>query len=468
MGGVGGRGLASAYRELLSRLEATSSYDGFVTTLLDIRDSMLFYDRDLMLAGYAGTLEGLIVSTLAAACLEGDTAAEEAFASVREVVDEFPRRLADPSAPADVQAVAEAFLRVRCWMLRERVSAYLLAFSRYLHGDYDLETSIDQLVAACQELVDRDPQAALDRIGEAGALMMRGRTLRPRWAELVDGRLQLWVTALRYMVAHLASTVPSFPWAPIEEERRRSAPVRAVVDLDAFRRRRSVLRDAWHPPTGGPTDPVDALVERIFDGPGALDPPTLALLERMSEQVLPLLAVTVRARHLLDGPSAHPAAVAGAIRALAHLRRHEVMARLVELATDPGVPASVAVEARAALECMGHLAIDAVRQYVQRTPSLPAGSALVRLLVRMPRSDQTFHALVELFQRLRWDDEGKLEVASALAEYGDRRAVAVLRQALDDPRLPSDQARRTLQSAVRRLTAANGGQRSPRRGRLAR
>ncbi len=460
--------MASAYRELLSRLEATSTYEGFVATLVDIRDSMLFYDRDLMLAGYAGTLEGLIVSTLAAACLEDDAAAEDAFASVREVVDEFPHRLADPSAPADVQAVAEVFLRVGCWMLRERVSAYLLAFSRYLHGDYDMEGSVDQLVAAGHGLMDRDPQAALDRVGEAGALMLRGRTLRPRWADLVDGRLQLWVTGLRYMVAHLASTVPSFPWAPIEEERRRSPPVRAVVDLDAFRRRRSVLRDAWQPPRACPTDPVDALVERIFDGPGALDPPTLASLERMSEQVLPLLAVTVRARHLLDGPGARPVAVAGAIRALAHLRRHEVVARLVELATDPVVPGMVAGEARAALERMGQLAIDAVREYVQRTPSLSAGSALVELLVRMPRSDQTFHALVELFQRLHWDDEGKLEVAAALADYGDRRAVAVLRQALEDPRLPSDRARRTLQSAVRRLTAAGRGQRTPRRGRLAR
>ncbi|NLG69895.1 MAG: DUF2150 family protein, partial [Firmicutes bacterium] len=194
--------MASAYRELLSRLEATSTYEGFVATLVDIRDSMLFYDRDLMLAGYAGTLEGLIVSTLAAACLEGDAAAEDAFASVREVVDEFPHRLADPSAPADVQAVAEVFLRGGCWMLRERVSAYLLAFSRYLHGDYDMESSVDQLVAAGHGLMDRDPQAALDRVGEAGALMLRGRTLRPRWADLVDGRLQLWVTGLRYMVAH--------------------------------------------------------------------------------------------------------------------------------------------------------------------------------------------------------------------------------------------------------------------------
>ena len=135
----GEKGLASVYRELLGKLEETASYDGFVSTLIDIRDSMIFYDRDLMLAGYTGAVEGLIISALAAACLENDDTAEEAFAAVRKVVDEFPERLADPTAPIDVQAVVEAFLRVGGWMLRERVSAYILAFSRYLHGDYDMD-----------------------------------------------------------------------------------------------------------------------------------------------------------------------------------------------------------------------------------------------------------------------------------------------------------------------------------------
>lgn len=464
--------MASIYRELLGKLEEMASYEGFVSTLIDIRDSMTFYDRDLMLAGYTGAVEGLIIAALAAACLEGDEAVEQAFAAVRKVVDEFPQRLTDPTAPIDVQAVADAFLRVGGWMLRERVSAYILAFSRYVHGDYDMDASVDVLVGAAQELADRDPQAALDRIGEVGALMLRGRLLRPRWAEVVEGRLQLWLMGLRYMVAHLASIYPEFPWGPVEEQRRRRPEPGAVVDLEAFRRRRLLLREGWQPPVPGraapPQDPVDALVERVFDGPAALDRETLAALERAAEEVVPLLAGMVRSRQLLEGPVAEPAAVVAAIRALAHLRRHEVVARLVELATDPGVPREVALEARAALERLGHLAVDGVREYLHRTPSLQAGAALARLLVRMPRSDETFGVLVELFHRLRWEDEGKLAVAAALAEYGDGRAVDVLRQALRDPQLPAGRVRRELQSAVRRLTAASRRQRTPRRRRMAR
>lgn len=466
---MGGRDLASIYRELLGKLEEMASYDGFVSTLIDIRDSMIFYDRDLMLAGYTGALEGLIIASLAAACLEGDDAVEESFAAVRKVVDEFPQRLTDPTAPIDVQAVAEAFLRVGGWMLRERVSAYILAFSRYVHGDYDMDASVDVLVGGAQELAERDPQAALDRVGEVGALMLRGRPLRPRWAEVVEGRLQLWLMGLRYMVAHLASIYPEFPWGPVEEQRRRRPEPGAVVDLEAFRRRRLLLREGWQPPAQGrAADPVDALVERVFHGPAALDRETLVALERAAEEVVPLLAGVVRSRQLLEGPVAEPGAVVAAIRALAHLRRHEVVARLVELATDPGAPREVALEARAALERLGHLAVDGVREYLHRTPSVQAGAALAKLLVRMPRSDETFGVLVELFQRLRWEDDGKLAVAAALAEYGDGRAVDVLRQALRDPQLPAGRVRRELQSAVRRLTAAGRRQRTSRRRRMAR
>ncbi|MEW6045590.1 MAG: hypothetical protein AB1609_03795 [Bacillota bacterium] len=457
--------MASGYRELLSKLEEMAAYDGFLATLVDIRDSMVFYDRDLMLAGYTGAIEGLIISALAAACLEGDGAAEEAFTVVRKVVDEFPHRLTgDPSAPVDVQAVVDAFLRVGGWMLRERVSAYILAFSRYIHGDYDLEAFVDGLVAAAHALAERDPGGALDRVGEVGALMLRGQMLRARWLDVATGRLQLWLAGLRHMVGQLASTYPGFPWGPIDEERRRR-PSSVVVDMEAFRKRRLMARDAWQLPAQGPTaDPVDALIERVFSGPAALDRETQAALERSAEQVVPLLSAMVSARHLLEGPGAEPAAVVAAIRALALLRRHEVATRLVELATDPAAPREVAQEAREALERLGGLAVDGVSEYLRQNTAPQGGAALAGLLVRMPRSEKTFRALIELFQRLRWEDDGKLAVAVALAEYGDGRAMAVLQQALRDPQLPAGRVRREIEGAVRRLSRQK---RSPRRPRVA-
>lgn len=442
--------MAETYRDLLRQLESVTWFDGFISTLIDIRDSMLFYDRDLMLAGYTGTVEALAVSALAAACLESDGAAEEAFAEVRRLVDELPSRLASADAPVDVQTVVEAFLRVGAWVLRERVSVFLLAFGRYLHDDYDANGSVDELVLQAHERIESDPEDALDRVGEVGALMLRGHLLRPRWLFVSPPRLSLWLAGLRNMAGHLAATYGSFPWAAIEEQRRRPAPA-VVVDLQSFRRRRLAAMDAWRLfDLGQPHDEADRLLERILGG-HSYDPDTLSAISRLAEQVGPLLVAAVRARHLADPHSGDPGAVVAAIRALTHLRRHEIVPRLIELATDPDVEGDLAKEARESLEALGGLALEGVADYLRRTEAPQGGPVLARLLARLPRSEKTFRALVDLFERVRWED-GKSAVARALAEYGDGRAVAVLERALNDPQLPAGHERRELEGALRRLS----------------
>ena len=436
----------------LEHLDQVTRFDGFLAALVEIRDGMVFYDRDLMLAGYTGNLEALIVSTLAEACMAGDEEASRAFAAVRQVVDELPERLAAPDdAPADVQAVVHSFLRVGAWVLRERVSAFLMAFDHYLRDDYDLRHAVDVLVSQAQVLVEQDPQRALELVGEVGALMLRGQFLRARWLSVVPPRLQLWLTGLRNMAGHLAATAQSFPWAAAQDQRRRVQAPR-VVDLQAFRRRRMMALEAWRLfDTPRPRDALDGLVERIFEGPHGVDEATVSALAAMGEQPVPLLLGIARAAHLVDPQTGNPGAVCAAIRVLCRLRRHEVVPRLIELVTDPQTPEEVAVEARHGLEGLGALAVDGVSDYLRRVATPRGGPALARVLARLPRSEKTFRALVDLFQRVRWED-GKLAVATALAEYGDGRAVAVLEQALRDPQLPTPDHRRALQRVLRQLS----------------
>ena len=454
----------TAYQELLEHLDAVTRFDGFVSALVDIRDTMVFYDRDLMLAGYTGNVEALIVSALASACMISDEAAARAFAAVRQVVEELPQRLAPPEdAPVDVQAVVQAFLRVGAWVLRERVAAFVLALDHYLRGDYDPDGCVDALVAEAQELLESDPQRALDRLGEVGALMLRGHFLRPRWLTVVPPRMQLWLAGLRNMAGHLAATSGSFPWAAVEEQRRRSQPPQ-VVDIQSFRRRRLMAMDAWRLfETPRPRDEVDRLIERIFAGPEAVDDALVAALGALGEQPVPVLLGLARARHLVDPQAGAPGAVAAAIRALCRLRRHEVIPRLIELVTDPQTPPEVALEALQGLEGLGGLAVDGVSEYLQRVPTPRGGPALARVLARLPRSEKTFRVLVDLFQRVGWE-EGKLAVASALAEYGDGRAVAVLEQALRDPQLPTPDHRRALEGVLRRLAGRRPARRRVAKG----
>ncbi|HEY8487228.1 MAG TPA: hypothetical protein VIL11_07525, partial [Limnochordales bacterium] len=365
----------------LEHLDQVTRFDGFLAALVEIRDGMVFYDRDLMLAGYTGNLEALIVSTLAEACMAGDEEASRAFAAVRQVVDELPERLAAPDdAPADVQAVVHSFLRVGAWVLRERVSAFLMAFDHYLRDDYDLRHAVDVLVSQAQVLVEQDPQRALELVGEVGALMLRGQFLRARWLSVVPPRLQLWLTGLRNMAGHLAATAQSFPWAAAQDQRRRVQAPR-VVDLQAFRRRRMMALEAWRLfDTPRPRDALDGLVERIFEGPHGVDEATVSALAAMGEQPVPLLLGIARAAHLVDPQTGNPGAVCAAIRVLCRLRRHEVVPRLIELVTDPQTPEEVAVEARHGLEGLGALAVDGVSDYLRRVATPRGGPALARVL----------------------------------------------------------------------------------------
>ena len=453
-----------SYQHLLEHLDAATRFDGFVAALVDIRDSMVFYDRDLMLVGYTGHVEALIISALAWACMEGDEPAVEAFGAVRRLVEALPQRLAPPEdAPMDVQAVVQAFLRVGAWVLRERVDAVVAAMDRYRRDDYDPRATVDALVLEAQLAGEANPRLALDRLGQAGALMLRGQALRSRWLSVVPPRVQLWLTGLRNMAGHLAATWESFPWASIGEQRRRRAPSR-VVDLQSVRRRRALAMEAWRMlETPRPVDEVDLLIERVFAGPAAVDDELVASLASRGEQPIPLLLAMVWSHHLADPQAGVPEAVAAAIRALTRLGRREVVPRLIELVTDATTAPEVAVEALQGLEAMGAQAVEGVSEYLRRVPYPRGGPALARVLTRLPRSEKTFQALIDLFQRLGWE-EGKLAVASALAEYGDGRAVPVLEQALQDPQLPTADHRRALEGALRRLAGGGSGRRRVAKG----
>ena len=52
------------YRELLEEIKEITTVDGFVSSCLEIKESMFFYERDLMLAAYTASLELLIVAAL--------------------------------------------------------------------------------------------------------------------------------------------------------------------------------------------------------------------------------------------------------------------------------------------------------------------------------------------------------------------------------------------------------------------
>ncbi|NLL47857.1 MAG: hypothetical protein GX249_04665, partial [Firmicutes bacterium] len=59
------------YKELIEEISEITTVDGFVSSCLEIKESMFFYERDLMLAAYSASLELLAVAALLAAALKG-------------------------------------------------------------------------------------------------------------------------------------------------------------------------------------------------------------------------------------------------------------------------------------------------------------------------------------------------------------------------------------------------------------
>ena len=98
------------YRELLQELWHLVGYNGFVSTCLELKEGMLFYERDLLLAAYASGLETIIVSALYWACLDSLDALEETASCTERLLGDMPARLHLRDSPIDVQALVESFL----------------------------------------------------------------------------------------------------------------------------------------------------------------------------------------------------------------------------------------------------------------------------------------------------------------------------------------------------------------------
>ena len=75
------------YREIMDELDYITTHEGFVETCLDLRDSMYFYDKGLILAGYAGSVEMLMSFAMFWAVLEAPERGEEIFDEIADITN---------------------------------------------------------------------------------------------------------------------------------------------------------------------------------------------------------------------------------------------------------------------------------------------------------------------------------------------------------------------------------------------
>jgi hypothetical protein len=422
------------YRELLQELWHLVGYNGFVSTCLELKEGMLFYERDLLLAAYASGLETIIVSALYWACLDSLDALEETASCTERLLGDMPARLLRRDSPIDVQALAESFLATNGWVLLERLPIYIGTFFRYGRGDYNLDDNPDHTLRQVQLALHRGKDdLARELFGGLGATVLRGERIRPCWCKMAHPRLLIWLKGLDNMVNALkATTQLSFPFEDIDKERQRKHNSAIVIDLEAFRNLRRPGGFMFTNHEGlSPQDEVDKIMEDYFFGERCHLPwGALKNIRRHKSRLAPLLLAILendllREREIQQqgrGP------VLLAIHLAGRLRLKAAVNPLITILAECTVPGVHLVQTIFALERMVDLAEEQLVDLARKRSSLFLDLALADILEHASPCDRVYETLVTIWNRNNRSQQKSLLI-DALVNYGDPRALSLLEEA---------------------------------------
>src|SRR5690554_5885522 len=184
---------------------------------------MLFYDRELVLAAYAATLELVIVSALFCASLEGKEVANKVAQQLGCDIVEFQEELVTTALPLDVENLVEHYVKEQGRILLQRYPIYREMFQTYQTGEYIEKPRIDRLLCRANQLLGDNKLSQVHKIlGHVGAKMLRGEHLRPFWFRIAHPHLQSMLAGLQTVVNNFSvASYFTFPLADIETEQKK-------------------------------------------------------------------------------------------------------------------------------------------------------------------------------------------------------------------------------------------------------
>ena len=464
--------VAGEGESLLDEIERMTEFEGMVDFCRDLRESMTFYDREVLLATFTGILEGMMITALFEAALEGVHAFETSVGRLDEILHGLSKRLMPPPGPLDVEALVHRFLDVGARGLRFNVPVYVASIQDYAAGREDLVTPIDaRLLAAWRTAGADGPDART--LGPAGAAVLRGQKPSSAWLRL-EGRGIERIHAL-WTLRDAITSLPGigYPLGPASEMvrvvslGRRPEPTGGaftpVVDLAAARRRRRRDQGYDEPDEDAlpPDENEEAFWYSIFDE-DPLGPEIVEYARIHPETRYPLMAIPLD-EGLQESAEESDQAIAHALQVLERIDQDSATEALVSLVSDLDPESALfalAVERLLSIEPRG---LEEVAGIVARgDPRTATRLAPVLASSRRSRRDlRVFELLTDLLRRAGWA-EGKERVAAALEEYGDARAVPLLESALEalEPRTLYQEA--VVRRALSRLSRET---RRPRLGR---
>lgn len=416
------------YEALLTEIQEITTVDGFVSSCLEIKESMFFYERDLMLAAYSASLELLIVVALLSATLKGEEELLEAGAELEHLLSKLMFELNNYQFPLDIQYVVDHFSQGAGLHSRLRMPVYREMMHIYAFSPENEEDELDNLLQKAHRFVEESTPAQARELntifGQIGVRMLSGARLRSIWLKICHPRILVVIQGLQTLVNNFRVT-PYFNYplesVRIERQKRKRVKGNTVSDLGVFRNFRQ----------GGPgytdltavvdQDEYDLFFESLLIGFEHLD-------VEPDQQVVDLILLMFEIS--LVNKDMDREFLLRLVVYCKHWAISEVNDLVLQILNglDSGDP--LYYECWSLLKSLDSKALPAIRRYVRAYPDSSLIPYLAFFVSHGPPAKRRWNLLVEMFDRYPEESEEKAQIAMSISQYGGEQAVTFLEQAL--------------------------------------
>lgn len=416
------------YQELLEEIGEITTVDGFVSSCLEIKESMFFYERDLMLAAYSASLELLIVVALLNASLQSRREFTKAQAEVVDSVNNLIKELHSFQFPLDIQYVVDHFLQKASLQTHLRLPVYVEMMRLYVSGQEPINDDLDTILTKAHQRLQAggpDLKPDLEKIlGQAGVKMLRGARLRPMWLQISPAPIRLVLLGLQTMMNNFKVTPYfNYPLENITTERQKRKKVKGnvVSDLGVFRNFRQGGSGFTELSLNFEKDQYDWFMESFFSNFDKLE-------VEPDETVATLIIMVFKARLVNDELDRR-----FLFRLLAYCDRWqliEVSDVFLDVLAVFDDEDPLFYEFWTVLKSFDARALPAMRRYARANRDSHLLAYLALFLAHGQPTKRKWSLLKEIFEHYPEEDEGKAQMAISIGRYGGEEAVEYLEQAL--------------------------------------
>lgn len=412
----------------MEEIKEITTVDGFVSSCLEIKDSMFFYERDLMLAAYSASLELLTVVALLSGALKGKRELLKVETEVVRRVDDLLAELEKFQFPLDIQYVVDQYLQGAGLQTRLRMPAYIEMMRCYASTVEVIDSGLDTIIRkAHRRLREGSPDLQRDLnvlLGWIGAKMLRGAGLRSIWLQVSHPRIQVVLLGLQTMMNNFRVTPYfNFPLEAIATERQKRKKIKGnvVSDLGVFRNFRQGGSGYTDLSTAVAKDEYDHFFESFFSSFEYLD-------VEPDATVVDLITMILEAR--LVNEDFDQGLLMRLLVYCNRWRLSEVSDVVLEILEELDFEDPLFYEFWTLLKSFDGKALPAMRRFARAHRDSPLLPYLALFLSHGPPTKRRWSLLTEIFEHYPEENEEKAQMAISIGRYGGTEAITYLEKAL--------------------------------------